>query len=202
MSRIIAGRRRGRRLEVPTGDQTRPTTDRVREAFFSALAVWAGTIESPVEEWFAGLSFADLYAGSGGVGLEAASRGADPVLLVERDRRTAEVARRNAAALQLPAQVRLASVPTVLAEAAPQPFDVCWFDPPYALDAAELDDQLAAALAHGWVAGDGVVVCERGRRAPAPTWPTGMDAWSRRYGETVLHWAQRVRPDSDPTETT
>lgn len=194
MSRIIAGLRRGRRIETPDGPLTRPTADRVREAFFSALASWAGTIDEPVEQWLTELSFADFYAGSGAVGLEASSRGARTVLLVERDRRTADVARRNVRELGLPGQVRTASVSSVVAEPAEQPFDVCWFDPPYAVGSAELDALVASALEHGWLAEDGVVVLERGRRSDPPRWPEGMDSWSRRYGETVLHWAQPLRP--------
>ena len=103
MSRIIAGSRGGRRIGMPSGDRTRPTTDRVREALFSAIAAWAGTSMRSADQALAGLGFCDLYAGSGAVGLEAASRGADPVLLVEADRRTAAVARGNAAELGLPA---------------------------------------------------------------------------------------------------
>src|SRR6187200_3360511 len=91
MSRIIAGSRRGRRIAMPPGDRTRPTSDRVREALFSAIAAWAGRAAEPVEQSLAGLAFCDLYAGSGAVGLEAASRGAYPVLLIERDLRTAQL---------------------------------------------------------------------------------------------------------------
>ena len=84
---------------MPPGDRTRPTTDRVREALFSAIAAWAGTAAVPAEQSFDGLAFCDLYAGSGAVGLEAASRGATRVLLVERDPRIAHISRRNAEAL-------------------------------------------------------------------------------------------------------
>ena len=110
MSRVIAGSAGGRRITMPSGRNTRPTTDRVREAVFSAVAAWAGTADRPPEEALAGLAFCDLYAGSGAVGLEAASRGADPVLLVEQDRGTAQLIRRNAADLGLPVGVRLGDV--------------------------------------------------------------------------------------------
>src|SRR5690349_19807241 len=92
MTRIVAGTRGGRRLAVPGGQGTRPTSDRVREALFS-------TLESltPLD----GCRFADLYAGSGAVGLEAASRGAAAVLLVESDPRAARVAKENIRALDL-----------------------------------------------------------------------------------------------------
>ena len=78
VSRIIAGSAGGRRIRMPSGRNTRPTTDRVREAVFSAVAAWAGTADRPPEEALAGLAFCDLYAGSGAVGLEAASRGRGP----------------------------------------------------------------------------------------------------------------------------
>jgi 16S rRNA (guanine966-N2)-methyltransferase len=91
VTRIISGTARGLRLETPRGDRTRPTSDRVREALFSAIESWAGSLH--------GLRVLDLYAGSGAVGLEAWSRGADAVTFVESDRRTADLIRRNARAL-------------------------------------------------------------------------------------------------------
>ena len=92
MTRIIAGTARGRRLRTPSGEATRPTADRVREALFSALESELGTLS--------GLRFLDLYAGSGAVGLEARSRGAVAVTAVESDRRTARLVQDNAAERQ------------------------------------------------------------------------------------------------------
>src|ERR687894_2464515 len=94
MTRIIAGRAGGRRLETPKGAQTRPSSDRVREALFSAVESWCGSLQ--------GLRFLDLYAGSGAVGLEAWSRGAGVVTLVEQDRRTAALISANAKTLGFP----------------------------------------------------------------------------------------------------
>ena len=74
---------------MPPGDRTRPTTDRVREALFSAITAWAGTAAASAEQSLGGLAFCDLYAGSGAVGLEAASRGASRVLLVQAWRSSA-----------------------------------------------------------------------------------------------------------------
>src|SRR3990170_2743067 len=91
MTRIIGGSAGGRRLSTPRGLNTRPTSDRVREALFSAIEAWCGSL--------AGLRFLDLYAGSGAVGLEARSRGAGVVTLVEQDRRTAALISDNARAL-------------------------------------------------------------------------------------------------------
>src|SRR6476619_8665658 len=88
MTRIIGGTAGGRRIATPRGANTRPTSDRVREALFSAVESWCGSLS--------GLRFLDLYAGSGAVGLEAWSRGAGVVTLVEQDRRTAALVSANA----------------------------------------------------------------------------------------------------------
>lgn len=190
MSRIIAGSRGGRRLTMPAGSRTRPTTDRVREALFSSLAAWAGTADGPADAALAGLSVADLYAGSGAVGLEAASRGADPVLLVESDRRTAQLVGRNAAELGLAVQVQPARVETLVGSPGPRPYDVVFLDPPYELSGPALDAVLADLERHRWLAVDALVVVERSRRDPGPSWPPGAaERWTRSYGETVLHFA-------------
>ena len=192
MSRIIAGSRGGRRIEMPSGDRTRPTTDRVREALFSAIASWAQTSTRPADQALAGLGFCDLYAGSGAVGLEAASRGADPVLLVEADRRTAVVARGNAAELGLPAEVQTTRVETLLGLPAPATFDIVFADPPYEVSTDLLDRHLADLVDRGWVADRGLVVVERSRRTPGLSWPAAVaETWERRYGETVLYYGAR-----------
>ncbi|HRA75898.1 MAG TPA: 16S rRNA (guanine(966)-N(2))-methyltransferase RsmD [Propionicimonas sp.] len=191
MSRIIAGACKGQRLVMPGHSRTRPTTDRVREAAFSLIADWAGTAGEPATVALAGLAFLDLYAGSGAVGLEAASRGAAPVWAVESDRATAEVARRNAASTGLPLTVHSRTVAAVLA-AAPQPFDVVWADPPYEVASADLDGVLARLLEGGWVAPRGLLVVERSARSVPPVWPVGVqDSWRRVYGETSLHLAMK-----------
>lgn len=190
MSRIIAGSRRGRRLTVPPGERTRPTTDRTREALFSALTSWAGRSDALAEESLAGLAFADLYAGSGAVGLEAASRGAGPVLLVESDRRTAAVATGNARTLGLVARVVTIRVERWVQSPADRAYDIVFADPPYEL--AAVDDLIAALLDHGWLADNGLVVVERSSRSAPPTWPEGLQqSWHRRYGETTIWFAQR-----------
>ena len=189
MSRIIAGSRGGRRLTMPSGDRTRPTTDRVREALFSALTAWAGTSAAAPEATLDGLSFCDLYAGSGAVGLEAASRGAAPVLLVEGDRRTAQITRRNAEELGLVVEVRALRVETVLAQTAARRYDIFFADPPYELPSDALDQLLALLWQHGWIAEHGLVVVERSRRTPPPSWPAAVtDSWSRTYGETIVYF--------------
>lgn len=182
MTRLVGGVAGGRRLAVPAGRGTRPTAERVREALFSALEAMTGTL--------AGRGFLDLYAGSGAVGLEAASRGAAPVLLVERDPAAARVARTNIETLGLPGvTLRQASVGTVLAEPPPATFDACFLDPPYADD---VTGALEALLGGGWLAGRAVVVVERAARGPALRWPAGLVAdRERRYGDTMLWYGRR-----------
>jgi 16S rRNA (guanine966-N2)-methyltransferase len=192
VTRIIAGTAGGRRLLTPPGEATRPTTDRVREALFSALVSWAGRSSAAPAEALAGIAFLDLYAGSGAVGLEAASRGAVPVTLVEGNRRTAAtVTGRNVAAVASQAEVRAVRVEQLLATPAPRPYDVVFLDPPYALPGAELTPVLAALVEQGWLAPDGLAVLERSVRTPEPSWPAALHTWSRRYGETVLWFAAR-----------
>jgi len=110
VSRIIAGRHGGRRIKTPPTQLTRPTTDRVREAVFSAIASWNGTADEPVSDALAGIAFADLFAGSGAMGLEAASRGAGPVVCVEKTPATSAIISANAKALSATVQVVTADV--------------------------------------------------------------------------------------------
>lgn len=192
MSRIIAGSRRGRRLTASPGSRTRPTTDRVREALFSALAAWAGTAGDPAEQQLSGLAFGDLYAGSGAIGLEAASRGAALVIAVESDRRTGRVISDNAAALELAVDVETARAEEFSCRVASGPLDIVFVDPPYAVSSAAVSQVIAQLVDQGWVAPDGLVVCERSIRDPELTWPeTPADTWHKEYGESVLHFWQR-----------
>lgn len=192
MSRIVAGSLRGRRLSTPPGDRTRPTSDRVREALFSVIASWAGTAGSGAEEQLSGLAFLDLYAGSGAVGLEAASRGATRVLMVESDRRTARIISENIRELDAGAQVRTGRVEDVIAAKPPGGYDVIFLDPPYELNSARLSTQLETLLEQGWITDDALVVVERSARTEDLTWPEDpADVWTKNYGETVLHFWQR-----------
>ncbi|MFC8850847.1 MULTISPECIES: 16S rRNA (guanine(966)-N(2))-methyltransferase RsmD [unclassified Micromonospora] len=186
MTRIVAGTLGGRRIAAPPGAGTRPTSDRVREALFSA-------VQADVD--LAGARFADLYAGSGAVGLEALSRGAAHVLLVESDARAARVVRENIAALRAAPAARLVTgkVATVLA-AGPDggPYDVVFADPPYAVPDADVTAMLAALVGGGWLATDALVVVERSSRTGPVDWVEGVTAErSRRYGETMLWYGRR-----------
>jgi 16S rRNA (guanine966-N2)-methyltransferase len=180
MTRIVAGSAGGRRLAVPPSG-TRPTSERVREAMFSALEATVG---------LAGAHVLDLYAGSGALGLEALSRGAASATFVESDRRALDVLRRNAATLGLPGAVVLAgSVEAVVAPDSGAPFDVILADPPYRLPDADLAVVLDRLAAGGWLAPDGVLVLERATRDGEPTLPAVLAMIrSRRYGDTVTHW--------------
>jgi 16S rRNA (guanine966-N2)-methyltransferase len=187
--RVIAGSARGRRLAVPSGAMTRPTSDRVREALFSVLASWAGAVDRLAEESLTGLGFCDLYAGSGAVGLEAASRGASPVLLVESDARVAALATRNVAELSLWAEVRTARVEDLVSRVAPTAYDIVFADPPYEVGNDQVSSVLERVVARGWLAPGGLAVVERSRRSAALKWPDALaQTWSRTYGETVLEF--------------
>ena len=197
MTRVVAGAARGRRLVVPTWSGTRPTSDRAREGLFSSLASRCGGD-------ITGLHVLDLYAGSGAVGLEALSRGAGHVLLVERDARAAQVIRDNAGTLRLPGAAVLtgrveplvARPPTSGAAAgvARAPYDVAFLDPPYNLPAEVICAVLTGLRAHDWLADAAVVVVERATRDGELAWPAGFLAErSRRYGEATL-WYGRAAP--------
>jgi 16S rRNA (guanine966-N2)-methyltransferase len=173
---------------VPPGAGTRPTSDRAREALFSTLESLAGPLH--------GRRLADLYAGSGAVGLEALSRGAGHVLLVEADARAGRTLRDNVAQLALPgAETVLAKVERVVAAPPPGgPYDVVFLDPPYALRTDALRRVLDQLVAASWLAGDAVVVVERSSRDEPPPWPVGVAGErSRRYGEATL-WYGRAAP--------
>jgi 16S rRNA (guanine966-N2)-methyltransferase len=186
MTRIIGGTVGGRRIATPRGVNTRPTSDRVREALFSAIESWCGSLS--------GLRFLDLYAGSGAVGLEAASRGACHVLLVEADARAARIARDNVATLGLGERVTVsaARVEQVVAGVPDEPYDVVFADPPYAVPDADINAMLTALVGNGWLAEEAVVVVERSTRSGPVTWVPGITGdRSRRYGETSLWYGRR-----------
>jgi 16S rRNA (guanine966-N2)-methyltransferase len=182
VSRVIAGAAGGRRLVMPSGGATRPTAERAREGLFSTLTSLRGSL--------VGASFLDLYAGSGAVGLEAASRGATTVVLVERDPKALRALRANIETLGLAGvAVRGEPVERVIAQNAAAPYDVVFLDPPYS---DPVDGVLERLAAGGWLALDGLVVVERASRDREPAWPAGITALrSRRYGEATLWYGRR-----------
>ncbi|HVW81245.1 MAG TPA: 16S rRNA (guanine(966)-N(2))-methyltransferase RsmD [Mycobacteriales bacterium] len=181
MSRVIGGAAGGRRLATPPGRGTRPTSDRVREALFSSLESLPGGLQ--------GVAFLDLYAGSGAVGLEAASRGAGAVTLVERDPSAVKVIRRNLAAV--PASTRVEVVASTVERflaGTPAPYQTVFLDPPYA---EPVDRVLAVLAVSGWLARDAVVCVERATRDGAIVWPEGLVGLrSRKYGDTTLWYGR------------
>jgi 16S rRNA (guanine966-N2)-methyltransferase len=179
VTRIIGGSAGGRRLRTLPGDLTRPTADRVREALFSSLESALGSL--------AGSRFLDLYAGSGAVGLEATSRGAATVTLVEQSRRAARVIEDNARSLTLDVEVVCAPVARHLAGSPASPYDVVFVDPPYGLTPDEVVADLHALASGGWLVSGALVVVERSSRSTPVTWPDGYRPGRvRRYGETSL----------------
>jgi 16S rRNA (guanine966-N2)-methyltransferase len=186
---VIAGRARGRRLAVPQGGGTRPTSDRAREGLFSSWESVLGT--------FDGIRVADLYAGSGAVGLEALSRGASHALLVEADARAARVCRDNAGALGLSgAEVRAARAEQVVREVpAGGPYHLVFLDPPYAVGDDDLREILLTMTTQDWLCGGAVVTVERSTRGGAFGWPAGFEPLrSRRYGEGTLWYGRTTAP--------
>lgn len=189
MTRIVSGSRGGRRLVMPPGDQTRPTSSKVREALFSALASWTGGSSGAADVALKGWAFCDLFAGSGAIGLEAASRGAAPVLLVESSRRALRVLEQNVATVGLDVQVRRDAVEDLVRRQPAYPFDLVFLDPPYELSTSAVEGLLRDLVTNGWLTAEGLVVVERSSRDPAPRWPDALgDTWDKKYGETVLYY--------------
>ncbi|WP_372409900.1 16S rRNA (guanine(966)-N(2))-methyltransferase RsmD [Streptomyces luteireticuli] len=186
MTRVIAGSAGGRRLAVPPGTGTRPTSDRAREGLFSTWSSLLGTLE--------GTRVLDLYGGSGAVGLEALSRGAAHALLVEADARAVRVIRENVRSVGLPgAEVRAGKAEQVAAVPAGPggPYDVVFLDPPYAVTDDELREILLTLRSGGWLAEDALVTVERSTRGGEFRWPDGFEALrARRYGEGTLWYGR------------
>ncbi|PZE73697.1 16S rRNA (guanine(966)-N(2))-methyltransferase RsmD [Curtobacterium sp. MCBD17_019] len=186
MTRIIAGAAGSTTLRVPRAG-TRPTSDRVREALFSSLDA-RGLV--------AGAAVLDLYAGTGALGLEAASRGAVEVVLVDRAAPAAAACRENARSVQR--RTGGATHIDVHAQSAlgylrstGRRFDLVFIDPPYEVNEDEIQAVLAALVPR--LGPEALVVVERSTRSPQPTWPDGLQAWSKRtYGDTV---AWEAAPD-------
>jgi 16S rRNA (guanine966-N2)-methyltransferase len=180
--RVVAGSARGRRLRSPDGEATRPTSDRVRESLFNALHSRGAVQDAAV---------ADLFAGSGALGIEALSRGAAHVWFVETDRNALECIEDNLDTLgfRASATVVRTEVRTALASGLAERFDLVVADPPYAFDDwVGLSEAVAGVLV-----ADGLLVAESGS-------PVCLgDGWEkvreRTYGGTVITFAQRAGAD-------
>ncbi|MFS0893562.1 16S rRNA (guanine(966)-N(2))-methyltransferase RsmD [Microbacterium sp. 179-I 3D3 NHS] len=192
MTRIIAGSARGVRLQVP-GSGTRPTSDRVRESLFGALEALDAVD---------GARVLDLYAGSGALGLEALSRGAAGVDLVERGRQAAAIIRRNATTVAQSAGERVARVHEVSVSAflsrSAGPYDLVFSDPPYDLDDAAMTADLVALAP--LLSTDAIVVVERARRSTSPdVGAAGLVLFREKvYGDTTLWWAEPAARGAEP----
>ncbi|MFI8105097.1 16S rRNA (guanine(966)-N(2))-methyltransferase RsmD [Streptomyces sp. NPDC086023] len=192
MTRVIAGVAGGRRLAVPPGTGTRPTSDRAREGLFST---WE-SLHGPL----AGTRVLDLYGGSGAVGLEALSRGAAHALLVEADARAGKTIRDNIRTLGLPgAEFRAGRAEQVVTGPAPgEPYDIVFLDPPYAVTNADLGEILLTLRSQGWLTEDALVTVERSTRGGEFPWPDGFEPLrSRRYGEGTLWYGRAASTSGD-----
>lgn len=169
--RVVAGELGGRRLVAPQGISTRPTTDRVREAIFNSLGS-AGILE--------GALVVDLFAGSGAIGIEALSRGAEHCVFVERDRRALEALQENLDTLDLRARSKV--LPSdARSAAASVDADIVFADPPYDFDDW---DRLITSVRAGWV------VAESGAEIDAPNgWATTR---VKKYGRTRVTFLERL----------
>ncbi|MEP6697798.1 MAG: 16S rRNA (guanine(966)-N(2))-methyltransferase RsmD [Pseudonocardiales bacterium] len=182
MTRIIGGSAGGRRLSVPPGREIRPTAGRAREAMF-------GTLSDLTD--LAAARFLDLYAGSGAVGLEALSRGAIALVLVEADPVAAQVITDNIAAVGLPGARLVRRRVEQFLHGPPESFEVVFADPPYGRPDEELLG-CVTAVAQGWAGPGAVLVVERPTRGEHWTWPTGIEAIkAKRYGEATLWYGRR-----------
>ena len=190
--RIIAGEYRGRRLDAPKGQGTRPTTDRVRESLMSALHSARGG--------FAGAVVLDAFAGSGALALETLSRGADRAVLCERDREAVGTIERNLRTLGLSSdRARLMRTDVVKRPPAAggAPFDLVFLDPPYALGATAVFDLIGRLDRAGSLAADVIISYEHGGadndavdvRAAADGWAL---ASRRAFGDTVIDLLERA----------
>lgn len=186
MSKIVAGDAGGLPLASVPGSDTRPTTERAKEAVFSWL-------ES--RDWLDGNAILDLYTGSGGLAVEAASRGATTVVGVEKARTAARVARDNAATVNSAlgreiVKIEQMSVQRFLQTTEAGSWDVILADPPYDIDQDELTPVIAQAFAA--LMEDGLLVLERAVKADEPKWPDNTNVVdARRYGEAMVYFVRR-----------
>ncbi|WP_142057940.1 16S rRNA (guanine(966)-N(2))-methyltransferase RsmD [Pseudarthrobacter sp. B4EP4b] len=192
MSRIISGAAGGTPLQAVPGSLTRPTTDRVKEALFSRLEAF---------DVISGARVLDLYAGSGSLGVESGSRGAQTVDLVESDAKASAVCQRNADLINGVLGRKAVTVhrskvePFLERAAASAAWDLVFLDPPYPLEEVALSAVLEKLAGH--LAPAAVVVVERSSRSPEPGWPGGLARFAeKKYGETRLWFAEPFVPDA------
>jgi len=173
--RIVGGQFKGRSLKTPKGSGTRPTQAMLREAVFNIC-----------QSEIADARFLDLFAGSGAMGLEALSRGAAHVTLIERNRSAVASIRENIAALQVASQVTLVACDAKMGiERLETPFDILYLDPPYDVPSTPFVELL---LAKGLIAKEGTLfIEERSHSGPPPQFQSLHLVSSRRFGDALLH---------------
>ncbi|MGX5711202.1 16S rRNA (guanine(966)-N(2))-methyltransferase RsmD [Sphingopyxis terrae subsp. ummariensis] len=173
--RVISGEWRGRKLIAPKNDATRPTADRTRETLFSMLASRLGSFE--------GLYVADLFAGSGALGIEALSRGAAQCLFGEQDREAIDALRKNLAALGATARAEVRAGSVLALGPAPRSFDLLLLDAPYATGAGSVALDKLARL--GWVDADSWISIETGEKESVDVAGFAIEA-ERKVGKAKL----------------
>jgi len=174
--RVISGERKGTRLKAVPGTNTRPTTDKVKESLFNVIG-----------PYFAGGKALDLYAGSGGLGIEALSRGCDEAIFVEQHFKAVKTIQENLEATRMTERGRIVKkdVNTALGELiADGPFKLIFLDPPYAKE--QLADQVDFIEKNGLLTANGVVVCEHGTETVLPDFIGRLEVIRRlRYSDVV-----------------
>lgn len=174
--RIIAGKWRGRPIAAPPGETTRPTADRVREALFSMLVSRLGSFE--------GLRVADVFAGTGALGLEALSRGAAHITFVDNEAGALKALKGNIAKLGAEFDSDVFALPAAALGRAIQPCDLLLLDPPYGEDLAPA--ALARLLAQGWVAPHALISVETSRKETLAVDGFSVET-TRDHGKARLH---------------
>ena len=179
--RVIAGEWRGRKLTAPKGDATRPTADRTRETLFSMLSSRLGTFED--------MRVADLFAGSGALGIEALSRGASHSLFVEHDRSAVDTIRANIATLGAQTRSRIESTSVMQLRAVTEPYDLLLLDPPYETGAGAV--ALDRLLRLGWIGDATWMAVETSVKESVAVEGLEIDA-ERKVGKAKLTLLRRV----------
>lgn len=186
MTRIISGRFRGRRLAVPAGTDIRPTTDRMRERLFSIL----NHSRYPA---MAGAQVADLFAGTGALGLEALSRGAEHATFVEQSRGSIDCLRSNIKTLKTEDQTTVIASSVASISKAHQPFEFIFLDPPYRKGL--LAPALNRLIEMGWLKSETTVVCELAADDPTDI-PVGLTIVDdRKQGKQRLLILMQAQPE-------
>lgn len=181
--RIVAGEWRGRTITAPKGETTRPTADRTRETLFNILTSRLGDFE--------GLRVADLFAGSGALGLEALSRGAAHCLFVEHDQDAVRAIRRNIETFDARNRTDVLAGSVMALAPAKAPYDLILLDPPYETEAASV--ALDRLLRLGWIAPATWIAVETSARETVDV--KGLElVKDRKVGKAKLHLLRPIDP--------